>query len=91
VRDPGPAGTGGLLAVIPLIFTSSAVGPVATFPGWLQASAKASPITVTAGGLGLLSLGDPAAGHLWQALGMVTAVLTVTMPAGPRCRLTTVT
>jgi hypothetical protein len=38
---PGPR-TGGLLAVIPLIFTSSTVVPVATFPGWLQAFAKVS-------------------------------------------------
>jgi ABC-type multidrug transport system permease subunit len=87
---PGPR-TGGLLAVIPLIFTSSTVVPVATFPGWLHAFAKVSPITVAAGALRLLSLGDPAAGHLWQALGMVTAVLTVTMPAGPCYRLTTAT
>ncbi len=31
--------------------------PVATFPGWLQVFAKASPITVAAGALGPLSLG----------------------------------
>jgi ABC-type multidrug transport system permease subunit len=33
VRDPEAAGTGGLLAVIPFIFTSSTFVPVATFPG----------------------------------------------------------
>ena len=84
--DPEP---GGLLAVIPLIFTSSTVVPVATFPGWLQAFAKASPITVTRGALRLLSLGRPAAGHLRQAPGWIIAVLAVIMPAGPRYRLTT--
>nr|WP_218579252.1 ABC transporter permease [Phytohabitans houttuyneae] len=39
VRDPEAAGTGGLLAVIPLIFTSSTFVPVATFP----AGCKPSP------------------------------------------------
>jgi ABC-2 type transport system permease protein/oleandomycin transport system permease protein len=47
VRDPESSGIGGLLAIIPLIFTSSTFVPVATFPGWLQAFAELNPITVT--------------------------------------------
>jgi ABC transporter DrrB family efflux protein len=47
VRDAESAGLAGLLAVIPLIFTSSTFVPVATMPGWLQAFAKVNPITVT--------------------------------------------
>jgi ABC transporter DrrB family efflux protein len=47
MRDAESAGLAGLLAVIPLIFTSSTFVPVATMPGWLQAFAKVNPITVT--------------------------------------------
>jgi ABC-type polysaccharide/polyol phosphate export permease len=59
VRDPESAGIGGLLAVIPLIFTSSV--PVATFPGWLQAFATINPITITVDALRALCLGGPTA------------------------------
>ena len=88
MRGPELGCTGGLLVVIPLIFTSSAVVPVATFPGWLQALAEASPMTVAAGALLLPRLCAPADGHLWQALGWITAVLA---RRGPGCRLTTAT
>src|SRR6266508_824381 len=47
VRDAESAGLAGLLGVIPLIFASSTFVPVATMPGWLQAFAKANPVTVT--------------------------------------------
>ena len=40
VRDPESAGLAGLSPVIILFFTSSALVPVATMPGWLQAFAK---------------------------------------------------
>jgi ABC transporter DrrB family efflux protein len=43
VRDPESAGLAGLFPVIILFFTSSALAPVATMPGWLQAFAKAGP------------------------------------------------
>ena len=81
VRDPESAGIGGLLAVIPLIFTSSTFVPVATFPGWLQAFAKLNPITVTVDALRALCLGGPTATHLGHALAWIGALLAVTMPA----------
>jgi ABC transporter DrrB family efflux protein len=59
VRDAESAGIGGLLAVIPLIFTSSTFVPTATFPGWLQAFAKINPITVTVDAIRALTLGGP--------------------------------
>jgi ABC-2 type transport system permease protein/oleandomycin transport system permease protein len=67
VRDPESAGIGGLLAVIPLIFTSSTFVPVSTFPGWLQAFANVNPITVTVDALRDLCLGGPTASDVWQA------------------------
>jgi ABC transporter DrrB family efflux protein len=81
VRDPESAGIGGLLAIIPLIFTSSTFVPVATFPGWLQAFAKVNPITVTVDAIRVLCLGGPTAGHVWHALAWIGTLLAVTIPA----------
>ena len=78
VRDPESAGIGGLLAVIPLIFTSSTFVPVATFPGWLQAFAKVNPITVTVDAIRVLCLGGPTAAPVWQAMAWIGALLVVT-------------
>lgn len=91
VRDPESAGIGGLLAVIPLIFTSSTFVPVATFPGWLQAFAKVNPITVTVDALRALCLGGPTGTHVWRALAWIGALLIVTVPTAiVRYRRTTV-
>jgi ABC-2 type transport system permease protein/oleandomycin transport system permease protein len=92
VRDPESAGIGGLLAIIPLIFTSSTFVPVATFPGWLQGFAKLNPITVTVDALRVLCLGGPTAGQVWQALAWIGGLLAVTVPAAvSRYRRTTAT
>jgi ABC-2 type transport system permease protein/oleandomycin transport system permease protein len=80
VRDAESAGLAGLLAVIPLIFTSSTFVPVATMPGWLQAFAKLNPITVAVDALRALCLGGPTATHLWQALAWTGAILVVAVP-----------
>jgi ABC-type multidrug transport system permease subunit len=81
VRDSESAGIGGLLAIIPLIFTSSTFVPVATFPGWLQAFAKINPITVTVDALRALCLGGPTAIAVWQAAAWIGGLLAVTVPA----------
>jgi ABC-2 type transport system permease protein/oleandomycin transport system permease protein len=92
VRDAESAGLAGLLAVIPLVFTSSTFVPVATMPGWLQAFAKVNPITITVDALRALCLGGPTATHLWQALAWIGGLLIVTMPAAVvRYRHTTAT
>ena len=41
------AQSAGFVVVFPLVFASSVFVPVATFPGWLQAIAKVSPVTLT--------------------------------------------
>jgi ABC-2 type transport system permease protein/oleandomycin transport system permease protein len=81
VRDPESAGIGGLLAVIPLIFTSSTFVPVATFPGWLQAFANVNPITVTVDALRALCLGGPTATPVWQAAAWIGGLLAIAVPA----------
>lgn len=81
VRDPESAGIGGLLAAIPLIFTSSTFVPVSTFPGWLQAFAHINPITVTVDALRVLCLGGPTSTYVWHALIWIGGLVAVTVPA----------
>ena len=81
VRDAESAGLIGLFPVIILVFTSSTFVPIATMPGWLQAFAKANPITVTVDALRALCLGGPTAGPVWQALAWIGGLLAVTVPA----------
>jgi ABC transporter DrrB family efflux protein len=81
VRDPESAGIGGLLAVIPLIFTSSTFVPVATFPGWLQAFANVNPITAVVDALRVLCLGGPTATLTSHALAWIGGLLIVAVPA----------
>jgi ABC transporter DrrB family efflux protein len=92
VRDAESAGLAGLLGVIPLIFASSTFVPVATMPGWLQAFAKANPVTVTVDALRVLCLGGPTATHVWQAVAWIAALLALAVPAAvARYRHTTAT
>jgi len=81
VRDPESAGLAGLFPVVILFFTSSALVPVATMPGWLQAFARANPITVITGALRALCLGGPATGPAAEAATWIAALLAITVPA----------
>jgi ABC transporter DrrB family efflux protein len=61
VRGAEAAQSAGFVVVFPLVFASSVFVPVATFPGWLQAFAKVSPVTLTADAARSLALtGTPA-------------------------------
>src|SRR6266508_1916041 len=92
VRDAESAGLAGLLGVIPLLFASSTFVPVATMPGWLQAFAKANPVTVVVDALRALCLSSPTATHVWQALAWIAALLAISVPAAvARYRHTTAT
>jgi ABC-2 type transport system permease protein/oleandomycin transport system permease protein len=81
VRDPESAGIGGLLAFIPLIFTSSTFVPVDSFPGWLQAFAKVNPVTVTVDALRVLCLGGATTTPMWQAIAWIAGLVAVAAPA----------
>ena len=80
VRDAETAGLAGLFPVIILFFTSSALVPVATMPGWLQAFANINPITVIVGALRALCLGGPTARPVSEALAWIGGLLLVTVP-----------
>ena len=81
VRDPESAGLAGIFPVVILFFTSSALVPVATMPGWLQAFAKANPITVITGALRALCLGGPTTRPAIEATAWIAALLAITVPA----------
>jgi ABC transporter DrrB family efflux protein len=81
VRDAETAGLAGLFPIIILFFTSSALVPVATMPGWLQAFAKANPITVITDSLRALCLGGPTARPNAEAAAWLIGLLAVTVPA----------
>jgi ABC transporter DrrB family efflux protein len=81
VRDPESAGLAGLFPIIILFFTSSTLVPVATMPGWLQAFAKANPVTVITSALRALCLGGPTARPAIEAAAWLAGLLAVTIPA----------
>jgi ABC transporter DrrB family efflux protein len=80
VRDPESAGLAGIFPVVILFFTSSALVPVATMPGCLQAFARANPITVITGALRALCLGGPTTRPVVEATIWLAALLTTTIP-----------
>jgi ABC transporter DrrB family efflux protein len=81
VRDPESAGLAGLFPIIILFFTSSTLVPVATMPGWLQAFAKANPVTVLTGALRALCLGGPTTRPAIEAAAWLAGLLIATIPA----------
>jgi ABC-2 type transport system permease protein len=97
VKDPETAQIASTLPVLPLIFASPAFVPVATTPGWLQASAANQPVSVVINAVRALTQGGPA--YQWARLPtawsggllLVSAPLAVTRcrplcPVAPRCR-----
>ncbi len=80
VRDVESAQAAGFVWVFPLVFASSAFVPVLTMPGWLQAFAKLSPITVTVDSIRALVLGGPVWIHLWKSLTWMAVILAVFVP-----------
>jgi ABC transporter DrrB family efflux protein len=80
VRDVESAQAAGFVWVFPLVFASSAFVPVASMPGWLQAFAKANPITNTVDALRVLCLGGPTARPVLQALAWIAGILLVFVP-----------
>ena len=80
VKDPEATQAAGFVWVFPLVFASSVFVPVITMPGWLQAFAKVSPITVTVDSIRALVLGGPVWTHLWKSLAWITGILAVFVP-----------
>lgn len=58
VKDPETAQVAGFLPIFPLVFAASTFTPIESFPGWLQAFARANPITNAVNAIRGLTQGD---------------------------------
>ncbi len=76
VKDVETANLAGFVWLFPLTFASSAFVPLGTLPGWLQAFAKATPVTPTVEAVrGLLNEGYPLRHDLLLSLAWVIGLL----------------
>ncbi len=80
VRHTEAVQVAGFVWLFPLIFASSAFVPVQTMPGWLQAFARVSPITVAVDAVRALTSGGPVVTPVLQSLGWIVAILVVFVP-----------
>ncbi|MGH2767955.1 MAG: ABC transporter permease [Actinomycetota bacterium] len=84
IADTEATQTASFVWLFPLIFASSIFVPLETMPGWLQAFARINPITSTVSAVRALSLGGPAAAHVWRSLAWVAGILIVFVPLSVR-------
>jgi ABC-2 type transport system ATP-binding protein len=80
VRGAEAAQSAGFVAIFPLVFASSVFVPVDSMPGWLQAFAKISPVTLAADAARGFALGSSTAGSLPGALAWIGGLLAVFIP-----------
>jgi ABC transporter DrrB family efflux protein len=74
------AQSAGFVVIFPLVFASSVFVPVASMPGWLQAVAKVSPVTLTANSARSLALHGGVPSSLGGAAGWIAGLLMVFVP-----------
>ena len=78
VKDVETANVAGFVWLFPLTFASSAFVPLASMPGWLQAFAKATPVTPTVDAVrALLNNGLPLQKPLLTSLAWIAGLLVV--------------
>ncbi|GGO94279.1 ABC transporter permease [Wenjunlia tyrosinilytica] len=75
------AQAGGTVWLFPFTFISSTFVPVSSMPGWLQAYAEHSPVTVLVDTLRAWFGGHDAGSSAWQSLAWTVGVLAVCAPA----------
>jgi oleandomycin transport system permease protein len=74
----------GFTALFPIIFASGLLVPITTMPGWLQAFAKANPMTLLAAACRGLMVGGPVAVPAGEALLWALGILIVFAPLAVR-------
>jgi ABC transporter DrrB family efflux protein len=84
VRDVESAQTAGFVWIFPLTFASTVFVPLKTMPGWLQAFARANPVSNTANALRALTLGGPTTRPLLYSVAWIVGILVVFMPVATR-------
>jgi ABC transporter DrrB family efflux protein len=80
VRGAEAAQSAGFVATFPLVFASSVFVPVDTMPGWLQAFARVSPVTLAADAARGLSIGGPVAGDVLGTVAWAAGIMAVFVP-----------
>lgn len=78
--DPESTQAAGFVWILPLTFASSAFVPVASMPGWLQAFAKADPVTHAVDTLRILLSGGALQVSLIETLAWIVGILIVAIP-----------
>ena len=73
VRSAEAAQSAGFVVLFPLVFASSVFVPVSTLPGWLEAIAKVSPVSLTANAARSLALTPGTPSSLGGAIAWVGA------------------
>ncbi|HMC41693.1 MAG TPA: ABC transporter permease [Acidimicrobiales bacterium] len=84
LRDVETAQSASFVWIFPLVFASTVFVPLKSMPGWLQAFARANPITNVANALRALTLGGATTRPLVYALAWLTAILVTFAPLATR-------
>jgi oleandomycin transport system permease protein len=74
----------GFIALFPIVFASGLLVPVTTMPGWLQAFARANPMTLLSGAARSLMVGGPVEGSTIKAMLWALGIVVVFAPLAVR-------
>jgi ABC transporter DrrB family efflux protein len=77
VKEAETASIAAFLPIFLLVFASSGLVPVSTFPGWLQAFAHVQPLSVTINLVRALTQGGPIYHWLWQTTAWTAGIFVV--------------
>jgi oleandomycin transport system permease protein len=84
VKSPQGVQVFGFTAMFPIVFASGLLVPIATMPGWLQAFAKANPMTLLAAACRGLMVGGPVAVQAGESMLWALGILVVFAPLAVR-------
>ena len=84
VKTPQGVQVFGFTAMFPIVFASGLLVPIATMPGWLQAFAKANPMTLLADAARGLMVGGPVAVPAVESMLWALGILVVFAPLAVR-------
>jgi ABC-2 type transport system permease protein/oleandomycin transport system permease protein len=80
IRKPEAVLAFGFLWMFPVTFISSAFVPVVFMPGWLQAVAKANPVSIIIESMRAMALGGPIEVKAIESLAWIVGIMCVAAP-----------
>jgi oleandomycin transport system permease protein len=85
VKSPQGVQVFGFTAIFPIVFASGLLVPIQTMPGWLQAFARANPMTLLAAACrGLMVGGSPVAVNAAESMLWAVGILVIFAPLAVR-------